>query len=331
VRFLKFLLVLVAAVAAAGAYYFLLPYGPTHETFVDLAPGIGADGIATDLQQAGIIRSRVAFDALRLKRGGVLRAGEYRFDHRAPLAEVYNRIARGDVYTRTVVIPEGYNIFDIAQAVEAAGLGSATAFLATAHRDTVLIGDWDPKAKSLEGYLFPDTYKFSRHATSGQIAATMVKRFRQQAASIGLQPGRNGAALVTLASLIEREVRVDSERALVAGVFFNRISQNIPLATDPSVIYAALLDGRWHGPGPKTTIFRSDLDASSPYNTYKHAGLPPGPICNPGIASLKAALHPTPTNFLYFVADAQGHSRFATDLKEHDANVALYRKAQKQP
>lgn len=156
------------------------------------------------------------------------------------------------------------------------------------------------------------------------MVATMVKRFRQVTAGLGLAPGPDTARTVTMASLIEKEVRVDSERPLVAGVFVNRLAQGMPLATDPTVAYAALLDGRWRG-----TIYQSDLASDSPYNTYRHAGLPPGPIANPGVAAFKAALQPAKTDFLYFVADAQGHSLFSRTLKEHNERVQAYRLAEK--
>ena len=129
---------------------------------------------------------------------------------------------------------------------------------------------------------------------------------------------------VTMASIIEKEVRQAAERPLVAGVFTNRLDKSMPLGTDPTVIYAALLDNRWRG-----TIYASDLQSPSPYNTYKHTGLPPGPIANPGIASLKAALHPAQTDYLYFVSDAVGHTRFSVDLKEHAAQVQAYRQSEK--
>jgi UPF0755 protein len=151
----------------------------------------------------------------------------------------------------------------------------------------------------------------------------MVHRFRQVSGQLNLAgAGRPVAETVTLASLVEKEVAQDSERPLVAGVFVNRLAHSIPLATDPSVIYAALLEHRYRG-----TIYESDLHADSPYNTYRHTGLPPGPICNPGIAALKAAISPAHTDYLYFVADAQGHSRFSSTLKEHAEQVQQYRRA----
>jgi UPF0755 protein len=319
-----FLLVLIAA--ATAGYVIYAPFGPHAETFVDIAPGTGTQAIAEQLQRSGIIRHRYGFDLLRKIRGGRLKAGEYRFDHPAPMTEVYDRIVRGDVYTRALTIPEGYNIFDIAQAIETAGLGSREAFLAAARQHTELIAEWaKPGAAppaSLEGYLFPDTYRFSRHATPVQMLTAMVHRFRQVATQLGLT--ENVGHTVILASLIEKEVSQDAERPLVASVFVNRLAQGMPLATDPTVIYAALLEDRWRG-----TIYASDLQSPSPYNTYKHTGLPPGPISNPGIAALKAAMSPAQSDYLYFVSDAAGHSRFSTSLKEHAEQVQAYRQAQK--
>jgi UPF0755 protein len=157
----------------------------------------------------------------------------------------------------------------------------------------------------------------------------MVRRFRQVAAELGLTPDGRGdeiARTVTLASLVEKEVSQDGERPLVASVFENRLARNMPLDTDPSVIYAAQLEGRYRG-----AIYASDLQSPSPYNTYRHAGLPPGPIANPGVAALKAALAPARTDYLYFVADAEGRSRFSTTLQEHAQQVQSYRRTVHQP
>ena len=314
-----FLLILIAA--ATLAYLFLTPFGPHSETFVEIAPGTSATRIAAQLAGSGVIRSQYSFDLLRAYKAGTLKAGEYRFDHPAPLSEVYARLLKGDVYTVTVSIPEGFNIFNIAQAVESAGLGSKEDFLAAERQHTELIAAWSPAAASLEGYLFPDTYHFSRHATPAQMLTAMVRRFRQATVQLGLTG--DVASTVTLASIVEKEVSQPSERPLVAGVFVNRLAQNIPLATDPTVIYAALLDNRYRG-----TIYASDLQSPSAYNTYRHTGLPPGPICNPGLDALRAAISPAKTGYLYFVSDANGHSRFAATLKEHTANVLAYRKAE---
>ena len=324
------LALLVCALAAAGllGYQVYTPYGPTTETFVDIAPGTGSGTIATELQAAGVIRSRYSFELLRLREGGTLKAGEYRFDHPADVREVYSRMLRGDVYTLALSIPEGFNLFDIAQAIEKAGLGSREAFLTAARQHTELIAEWQSespdaiKAQSLEGYLFPDTYHFSRHATPLQMLTAMVKRFRQETVVLGL--AEDVPRTVILASLIEKEVSQDSERPLVASVFENRLAQRMPLATDPTVIYAAMLDDRWRG-----TIYASDLQSQSPYNTYRHTGLPPGPICSPGFAAIRAAMHPAKSDYLYFVSDAAGHSRFSVDLKQHTKQVQAYRKARR--
>ena len=307
--------------AALVGYWMVVPVGPSGERFVDLPSGTGSFAMGEALEQAGVIRSRYAFALMRLVEGGRLRAGEYRFDRPAAMAEVYARLVRGDVYTRAVVIPEGYNLFDVAGAVEAAGLGSRGDFLAAARQHTELVAAWDPHAASVEGYLFPDTYRFSRHATQEQIVTAMVRRFRQMAGQIGLRD--RVAATVTMASLVEKEVGVASERGLVAGVFANRLRLGMKLQTDPSVVYGAILAGTWRG-----TIYRSDLEADSAYNTYRHAGLPPGPICNPGVAALRAAMSPAATDYLYFVADTTGHSRFSATLAGHEANVASFRKAE---
>lgn len=325
-KFLLALLLLLLLIAGAAAYIVYTPYGPSTETFVDIPPGTGATAVATLLRKRGIIRSRYSFALLRLTRNGTFKAGEYRFARPALPAEVYGRLIQGDVYTQTLTIPEGYNIFDVATAVQAAGFAQQGDFLTAERRHTELIAGLLPPGSqpdSLEGYLFPDTYHFSRHATPLQILTAMVHRFRQASAQLGID--RTGMArTVTMASLIEKEVGQDTERPLVAGVFVNRLAKSMPLATDPTVIYAALLDNRWRG-----TIYASDLKSPSPYNTYLHTGLPPGPICNPGLASLRAAMHPPQTDYLYFVSDAAGRTRFSVGLKEHAEQVQAYRQAER--
>jgi UPF0755 protein len=321
------LVVLVVVVGLGVGFFAYVPYGPSSETFVDILAGTGTLGIARQLQKTGIVRSAWAFDGLviwKTLRGhgaGSLKAGEYRFDHAARMTEVYDRLRRGDVYTVTVVIPEGFNIFDIASAVAAAKLDSREDFLKAEQKNTELIAEWVPKggATSLEGYLFPDTYKFSRHATPILMLTMMVKEFGQEAKRLGMTTDEV-ARTVTMASLVEKEVHIDAERPVVASVFENRLGAEMPLQTDPAVAYASLLRGTWTG-----VIHESELKSDSAFNTYTHAGLPPGPICNPGVAALQAALHPAKTNYLYFVADPRGSTRFAVTLAEHDANVAAYR------
>jgi UPF0755 protein len=324
-KFFLTLLLLLLFAAGVGAYVVYSPYGPSTETFVDIAPGSSASAIAAKMEKSGIIRSRYGFDLLRLQKSGILKAGEYRFDHPVTMPEVYARLVQGDVYTQVLTIPEGYNIFDIAQAVETAGFAKRGDFLSAERQHTELLEGLlpaDAHPESLEGYLFPDTYHFSRHATALQILTAMVHRFRQINTHLGIHRA-NMAETITMASLIEKEVGQDTERPLVAGVFVNRLAKSMPLATDPTVIYAALLDNRWRG-----TIYASDLQSPSPYNTYRHTGLPPGPISNPGVAALRAAMQPAKTDYLYFVSDAAGHTRFSVSLKEHADQVRAYRQAQ---
>ena len=317
---------LVALLAAGAAAWLLLaPFGPRTETFVELAPGSSTARIGQQLESAGVVRSRFAFDLLRWFKRGTLRAGEYRFDHPVPVTDVYARIVHGDVFTKSITIPEGSNIFEIAARVEEAGFGTRQDFLDAATKQTGLVADLDPKAKSLEGYLFPDTYRFPRKAGPAQICAAMVRRFRAVASQLGLKG--NVRAMVTMASLVERETAVDAERPLVASVFTNRLAKNMPLMTDPAVIYGLELEGHWRG-----AIHQSDLGRDTPYNTYLHTGLPPGPVANPGARSLRAAMEPAKTDYLYFVAagaNPQGKSLFSRTLDEQQRNVAGYRQAVK--
>ena len=322
------LLILIAAIASALWVYWAAfqPVDPGGEKFVLLRPGWSARHIAQTLQNEGIIRSAPAFLAVHYALGqGKLKAGEYKFETPATAQDVRERLLRGDVYARTVVVPEGYNLYDIAAVVEQAGLGSAAEFIAVAQQDVALLRDIDPQAKSLEGYLFPDTYQFTRIDTPHDIAAAMVHRFRQTAQKMGLLGRPDIRKVVTMASIVEKETAVAEERPLVAGVYYNRLERNMLLGADPTVIYAAMLSGRYRG-----TIYQSDLQFDSPYNTYKVAGLPPGPIANPGAASLQAALHPKESDYLYFVSDNNGHHRFAASAAEHERNVAAYRKGSSQ-
>ena len=319
------LFVLLLLPAGTAAWLVFAPFGPDTETFVELAPGSSAVRMGQQLEDAGVVRSQFAFDLVRWLKRGTLKAGEYQFDHPAPVTEVYARIARGDVFTVTLTVPEGANIFDIAARVEQAGFSTRREFLDAAIGQAGLVADLDPGAKSLEGYLFPDTYRFARRTTPAQICAALVRRFRAAASQLGLK--ENVRQVVTIASLVERETAIDADRPLVASVFQNRLRKKMPLMTDPAVIYGLELEGRWRG-----TLYHSDLDRNTPYNTYLHNGLPPGPVANPGVRSLRAAMQPAHTDYLYFVAagtDAQGHSLFSSSLDEHNRNVTGYRHALK--
>jgi UPF0755 protein len=317
----KLILLLLMVAAGLVGYAFYWPAGPTMQQFLLLHPGSSARKIAHDLKAAGMIRSETGFLLVHAWKAKSLKAGEYKFDHPASVVEVYDRIARGDIVVHTVTIPEGYNIFDVAGAMEQAGLCRHDDFLKVA-RDPSLVADLDPQAKTLEGYLFPDTYEFTRTQTLHDMAQVMVHRFRQAAQQLGLTQDVHRA--VTMASIIEKESAVPDERPLVASVYYNRLGKNVQLAADPTVVYASELIGKYDG-----VIHQSDLALDSPYNTYKFAGLPPGPIANPGRTALAAALHPADSNYLYFVADPSnpGHHHFAATAAEHARNVAAYRRA----
>ena len=318
---LIFFLLLIAAAWLAWAV--LLPTKPDQTQILLFPVGSSSQKIAQSLEQHGVVRSSKAFLLLHyLRPSRKLKAGEYKFDREATAMQVLNRIARGDIYAHTVVVPEGFNMFDIAQAVEAADLGKADDFLKLAQQETSLIHQYDPSAKSLEGYLFPDTYQFTRTQSMHDIVAAMVHRFDREAKS--LQLGGDIHQLVTMASIVEKETASPDERPEVASVYFNRLNKGMALDADPTVVYAALLDKRYRG-----TIYESDLQAKSAYNTYKNPGLPPGPIANPGRASLLATMKPAQTPYLYFVAigDGSGHHRFSATYEEHQRNVSAYRKA----
>lgn len=318
-----FTFLVLAALVAGGwlAWVLLAPVTPYGQKVVLLHSGYSSRRIAGELRDAGVIRSATAFEIWhRLHGRKSLKAGEYLFEKTANSLDVHERLVRGDVYVHTVVVPEGYNMFDIAQAIENAGLGSAQDFLAVATTNTALISDIAPDAKTLEGYLFPNTYEFMRTQTMQDMAAAMVKQFRQVAREIGLTS--NVEQTVTLASIIEKETAVPEERPKVASVYYNRMEKRQPLQADPSVIYAELLKGTYSG-----ALHHADMQFDSSYNTYTHAGLPPGPIGNPGRTALEAAMHPDHTDYFYFVSDGNSHHRFARSLEEHNKNVAAYRRA----
>ena len=319
-----FFTVLVAVALAVGgwsAWVLCSPVTPPGRQFVLLRPGYSTRRIANELKSAGVIHSALGFVLFhRLQHRHSLKAGEYLFEKSANAFEIHERLTRGDVYVCSVVIPEGYDIFDIAQVIQQAGLGSSQDFLRVVSSDTALISDLAPEATSLEGFLFPNTYDFTRTESMEDVVAAMVKQFRQVAHEIGLS--QDVEKTVILASIIEKETAVPDERPLVASVYANRMAERIPLQADPSVIYAELLQGRYSG-----ALHHADMQFSSAYNTYLHVGLPPGPIGNPGRGSLVAAMHPAQTGFLFFVSNGSGQHRFARSLEEHNRNVAALRRA----
>lgn len=326
---LLLLAVVLAICAGAGLYFALFrPYQGFHnEAFIEIPKGTTTRGIADQLAKAGVIRTPWQFLLVRAVRSGeYLQAGEYRFAHPASVWTVYDRIIRGDIFYYELTVPEGSNMFDIANGVERLGIMPADDFLKVA-RNPAPIHDLAPQAPTLEGYLFPSTYRLTRHITALQICRLMTDTFRKKWQQL-VKPGQVESVnkIVTLASLVEKETGVSADRPTVASVYTNRLRIGMALDCDPTTIYAALLEHRYRG-----TIYRSDLDSTNPYNTYKHSGLPPGPIANPGVASLQAALSPAATSYLYFVAkgDGSGGHHFSTTIAEHERAVQEYRRAQR--
>ena len=320
------LLTLMFLIALGAGVWFawsaLTPHGPDRQAFVDIAPGTPTREIARMLRDAGVVRDEWTFLAVRaVNPGAALQAGEYGFDRPLSAWEVFQKIARGEVFYRELTVPEGSNMFDIAAAIEKLGTMKGADFLEVAS-SPALIRDIAPRAPSLEGYLFPAKYRVTRRTTANQLAAEMTASFRR--AWKQLDPG--GADVhetVTLASLVEKETAVPSERPMIAAVFHNRLRQRWTLDCDPTVIYAALLENRYRG-----DIHKSDLASTNAYNTYKNAGLPPGPIANPGVESLRATLKPADGEYMFFVAkpDGSGAHNFSTTLAQHNIAVQEYRR-----
>ncbi len=320
--------IIVAALllsGGAGAYLYHAvsePYaGFETKTIVQIERGQDARQMARLLEGRGVVRSRWRFLLVRLLRPrAILQAGEYGFDRPASAWEVFDRIVRGDVYYYAVTVPEGSTIFDTARILARLDWISQEEALA-AVRDPELIRDLAPGAETLEGFLFPSTYFVTRNASAREICQMMTARFRQVWRELG--DGPEAEKTVTLASLVEKETAVPEERPLVASVYSNRLKRGIRLECDPTVIYAAILEGRYQG-----VIRQSDLASPNPYNTYQHAGLPPGPIASPGRASLEAALRPARTDYLFFVAKPGGSGAhvFSRTLAAHNRAVGRYRR-----
>jgi UPF0755 protein len=324
------LLVLVAVIAAsaAGVAFYALnrmqtPYKgfSEPEKFVDIPSGSGAAEIRRRLVDAGIVSDQWAFRAALVwtGQGRALKAGEYRFDRPMSVVEVIDKIARGDVYAHPITFPEGLTIREMAVIYQSQGFGPADDFIKAARQGS-LVRDLDPAAEDLEGYLFPETYTLPRATQASKLVSIMVDRFRDTYSS--LEPKRSGESnlsvrqIVTLASLVEKETGKAEERPLVAAVYRNRLSRNMAMQADPTVVYALVKAGTYDG-----NIRKQDLAFDSPYNTYKYPGLPPGPIASPGRAALEAALAPADVEYLYFVSRNDGSHAFAETLAQHNGNV----------
>ena len=323
-------LLLLALLAAGGAWWIRARLTTPHrgfteaEVFVDLPPGTGVSAMAARLAEAGVVADSWTFRLAARYTGADrrLQAGEYRFAGPSTPLQVLDRLAAGDVYTHALTFREGLSVFEMADVFERSGLGAADDFLRAA-RNRTLVEARDPRAKSLEGYLFPDTYALPRSSDADDLVAAMLARFdkvfdnalRAEAEGRGMSTRE----VLTLASIVEKETGRADERPTVSAVYHNRLKIGMPLQCDPTVIYALMLGGRWNG-----NLRKTDLQMSSPYNTYVVRGLPPGPIASPGRASIEAALRPADVGYLYFVSRNDGSHVFASTLAEHNRNVAQW-------
>ncbi len=320
------LLILVAAAGFVVLQRFNLPYKGYDgaEQFVELPPGDGTQAIGRKLVEGGVVRDTWSFRLALLVTGTAkrLQAGEYRFDRAMTPVEVVNKLAHGEVYMRAITFPEGLRATEMARIFEARGFGPASEFMAAA-RDASLVRDLDPTARTLEGYLFPETYDLKRGAGARDLVRRMVQRFeqvftpdlREEARARGLTVRQ----AVTVASLVEKETSRPEERPTVAAVYLRRWQIGMALQCDPTVIYALELAGRYTG-----DLTKEGLAIDSPYNTYRYPGLPPGPIASPSRSSLEAAVRPAASDYLYFVSRGDGSHEFARTLDDHNRNVYRY-------
>lgn len=321
------LLALTATFALWVRYELASPYyGCGSESFVDIPHGAGTGEIADMLIAGGVLRHKLPFTLfVRWKGlGRHLQAGEYRFVAPARPAEVVQRLVQGDVFFLTLTIPEGLTARETIALMSRNGLGKESDLLQLLGR-VDWIADLDRRATSLEGYLFPETYRFSRHAGPEEMLKTMVAQFRQRTLPLlapdRLPDGWTIPEIVTLASMIEKEAKIQEERRLVASVLVNRLRIRMPLACDATIIYALKQAGGYDG-----NLHKPDMRIASPYNTYLHPGLPPGPIANPGMESLQAAVAPANSNFYYYVSRNDGTHFFSENLQSHLLAVARFQK-----
>ncbi len=314
--FLIFIFALVGFIAYEALTFPNHPVGK--ESILEVQRGMGVQGVIAELEKNGLTDSprllQIYFRYRQVGKG--LKAGEYQIQPQSTPESIATQLIRGDRIRRTFTIPEGYNLSEIARLLESKGLGSAAEFLAKCRRADLMVKE-KLEGKILEGYLFPDTYEYTRDMSADEIIHLMVKNFKSHFTdslrSRAQEQGMTPYQILILASLIEKETSKDEERPLVASVFYNRLKQGIPLATDPSVIYGVEnFDGN---------LRRVDLDRDGPYNTYRRAGLPPTPIANPGLKSILAALNPATTDYLYFVSRGNGTHQFSRTYEEHRAAV----------
>lgn len=321
----------IVILAASGIWLYSeleTPYYGTRtaETFVDIPRGATTAEMADLLVDSGILRARMPFKIyLRFAdMGRRIQAGEYRFSQAATPKQIAQRLVRGDVYFRSITVPEGLTADETIELLAKNGIGNR-AELERAMLQTDWIRDLDPAALNLEGYLFPETYRFRRKTDSEAAITAMVQQFRVRLAQIqALYPAGAGwsvSRIVILASMVEKEVKKPEEGPIVASVLVNRLEKGMPLGCDATIIYAMKLAGTYEG-----RLSRADLEMESPYNTYLHLNLPPGPISNPGASSLRAALNPAKSDYLYYVSRNDGTHQFSKDFRSHQHAVDRFQK-----
>lgn len=332
------LLAAAAAVAATGLALVALslwrdwhtPYkGYEDGIILEIPKGRAAGLILDELANRGVVRSRVSLKLAYTATGrrSMMKAGKYLFDRPLTPLEVLQKLRKGEIILTRVTLPEGLRLDEAAALFADQGLGRKETFRAVL-RDPGPVRDLDPSARDLEGYLFPDTYFVDPGTSEEAIVRLLTRSFREWwAHRSAAAPARLGLrGVVTLASVVERETAVPAERPLIAGLFLNRLRIGMPLQSDPTVVYALVSDGVYRG-----RLLREDWGYAHPYNTYRNPGLPPGPICSPGRASLEAVLSPEKSAYLYFVAKDDGTHAFSATLDEHNRAVARYRGGGRRP
>jgi UPF0755 protein len=296
---------------------------------VEIPHGLGAREITKLLEEKRVISDRYAALAYIFYSGNrnKLQAGEYMFDHPMTIPEIIRKLASGAVYLHKFTVPEGLTTTVIAQKWQEQGFGTEEEFVKAAADAIDLVHRFDQKAVSVEGYLFPETYSFPARTSARQAIEAMIVRFEQMFGKLQQSlPSENWPLnlrdTVILASLVETEAAQADERPIIASVYLNRLHRKILLQCDPTVIYALEREDRYRG-----TLTLADLRFNSPYNTYVNRGLPPGPIANPGYASMVAAIQPAATNYLFFVRTVESRHTFSETLAAHNRAVAAYRKS----
>lgn len=324
IELIVFLLAAALLLVAAHLYitFYTPPSSKGEPRVVRVERGASFRLVAEALEEAGVVRDADSFSLAARILGAYkkVKAGEYEFSTDMAPVDVLDYLVKGKVRRYLVTVPEGYNIKDVAAALKSAGLVEPEIFLARA-TDGRLAASLGVEGPTLEGYLFPDTYEFTKGMSADEIIARMAERFKRVYAEYEKEAASSGMSMrkiVTLASIIEKETGAHSERDLISGVFHNRLRQGIKLQSDPTVIYGiASFDGN---------IRKQHLENRSPYNTYVHYGLPPGPIANPGKEALRAALRPAKTEYLYFVSMNDGSHYFSRTLKEHNQAVQAFQR-----